>query len=184
VEVLGVLNEYPQVAVPGGVQVQLGDAYGGETRNVVFGLHIPSLAELGAVQVAELLLRYVTVGDEVATHDVTVPLVVNAVSAAEAAAAAGDPEVRRRTLVLSAARARDEAIRMTDAGDAGSARRTLRLAARNLREAGALDPLAAPTASLQAALLDDEAAELERGPMTPHQRKRLRYESTRRRRGR
>src|SRR3954447_21535772 len=41
VRVLGVLNEYPQVAVPGGVQVELGDAYGGETRNVVFGLHIP-----------------------------------------------------------------------------------------------------------------------------------------------
>jgi hypothetical protein len=39
---------------------------------------------------------------------------------------------------------------MTDAGDADSAHRTLRLAARTLREGGALDPLAAPTASAQA----------------------------------
>jgi Ca-activated chloride channel homolog len=184
VEVLGILNEYPQVAVPGGVQVDLGDAYGGETRNVVFQLHIPHLAELGAVQVAELILRYVSVGDEVATHEVTVPLAVNAVSAADAAAAAGDAEVRRHVLVLAAARARDEAIRMTDAGDAGSAHHSLRLAAKSLREAGALDPLTAPTASAQADLLDDEATELARGPITPYQRKRLRYDSARRRRGR
>jgi len=184
VEVLGILNEYPQVAVPGGVQVQLGDAYGGETRNVVFQLHIPSVVELGAVQVAELLLRYVTVGNEIATHEETVPLVVNAVSAADAAAAAPDAEVRRRVLVLTAARARDDAIRMTDRGDTGSAHRALRLAARTLRETAALDPDAAPTAALQAALLDEEAGELARGPMTPHQRKRLRYDSTKRRRGR
>lgn len=184
VEVLGILNEYPQVAVPGGVQVQLGDAYGGETRNVVFQLHIPSVVELGAVQVAELLLRYVTVGNEIATDEETVPLVVNAVSAADAAAAAPDAEVRRRVLVLTAARARDDAIRMTDRGDTGSAHRALRLAARTLRETAALDPDAAPTAALQAALLDEEAGELARGPMTPHQRKRLRYDSTKRRRGR
>jgi Ca-activated chloride channel homolog len=184
VEVLGILNEYPQVAVPGGVQVQLGDAYGGETRNVVFQLHVPSVVELGAVPVAELLLRYVTVGNEIATHEETIPLVVNAVSAADAAAAAPDAEVRRQVLVLTAARARDDAIRMTDRGDTGSAHRALRLAARTLRETAALDPDAAPTATLQAALLDEEAGELARGPMTPHQRKRLRYDSTKRRRGR
>ena len=31
VQVLGVLNEFPCVQVDGGVQAQLGDAYGGET---------------------------------------------------------------------------------------------------------------------------------------------------------
>ena len=114
----------------------------------------------------------------------TVPLVVNAVSAADAAAAAADPEVRRQVLVLTAARARDEAIRMTDRGDAGSARRALRLAARTLRETAALDPGTAQAATLQAALLDDAASDLARGPMTPQQRKRMRYDSTKRRRGR
>jgi Ca-activated chloride channel homolog len=184
VEVLAILNEYPQVAVPGGVQVELGDAYGGETRNVVFRLHIPFLAELGAVQVARLVLRYVTVGDEVASHEVAVPLVVNAVSASDAAAAAADAEVRRQVLVLGAARARDEAVRLTDAGDARAAHRTLRLAAETLRHAAAADPAAAPSASRQAALLEEEAGQLAAGPMTAHQRKRLRYESTKRRRGR
>jgi Ca-activated chloride channel family protein len=184
VEVLGVLNEYPQVPVPGGVQVQLGDAYGGETRNVVFQLHIPHLAALGPVAVAELILRYVTVGDEVASHEETIPLVVNAVSAADAAAAAPDAEVRRQVIVLASARARDEAIRMTDAGDADAAHRLLRRTASDLRITAELDPSAAPMATAQAALLDDEAVELERGPMTAHQRKRLRYDSTRRRRGR
>ena len=184
VEVLGVLNEYPQVAVPGGVQVQLGDAYGGETRTIVFQLHIPHLAALGPVAVAELILRYVTTGDEVASHEEVIPLVVNAVSAADAAAAVPDAEVRRQVIVLASARARDEAIRMTDAGDAAAAHRLLRRTASDLRTTAAFDPAAAQTASDQAALLDDEAVELERGPMTAHQRKRLRYESTRRRRGR
>jgi Ca-activated chloride channel homolog len=184
VEVLGVLNEYPQVAVPGGVQVQLGDAYGGQTRNVVFQLHIPYLATLGPVAAAELVLRYVTVGDEVASHEETIPLIVNAVSAADAAAAAPDAEVRRQVIVLASARARDEAIRLTDAGDARSAHRLLRRTAMDLRATAEVDPAAAPTASLQATLLDDEAGELARGPMTAHQRKRLRYDSTTRRRGR
>jgi hypothetical protein len=53
-----------------------------------------------------------------------------------------------------------------------------------LRETAALDPAAVQTASLQATLLDDEAVELARGPMTAHRRKRLRYDSTARRRGR
>jgi len=120
----------------------------------------------------------------VASHEEVIPLVVNAVSAADAAAAVPDAEVRRQVIVLASARARDEAIRMTDAGDAGAAHRLLRRAASDLRTTATLDPAAAQTASDQAALLDEEAVDLERGPMTAHQRKRLRYESTRRRRGR
>src|SRR5919108_3520302 len=61
VEMLGVLNEYPHEPVAGGVRVELGDAYAGETRRVVFGLHIPRLGELGLAPVAELVLHYVAV---------------------------------------------------------------------------------------------------------------------------
>jgi len=53
-KVLGILNEFPQVPVPGGVQVQLGDAYGDERRRVVFELQIPGLASLGGAKVAEV----------------------------------------------------------------------------------------------------------------------------------
>ena len=35
VEFLGVLNDYPAVEVPGGLQVQIGDGYGGEKRRIV-----------------------------------------------------------------------------------------------------------------------------------------------------
>jgi Ca-activated chloride channel homolog len=125
VELLGVLNEYPQVPVAGGVQLELGDAYAGEKRRIVFALHVPHLAALGPASVAELVIRYVSVGDQIAQHELTVPVVVNAVSASEAAAIAPDPEVHEEVLVLKAARARDEAIRFADAGEHGAARRLL-----------------------------------------------------------
>lgn len=184
VELLGVLNEFPSVAVPGGVQVQLGDAYGDETRRVVFKLHIPHLALLGPVPVAEIVLRYVSVGAEIAAHEVRVPVVVNAVSAQEAAAVAQDGDVREQVLVLRAARARDEAVRLTDAGNLGAARRVLRQAVHDLRAAGAFDEGLAAAMADQVTRLDQEAADLALGPMSAHQRKRLRYDSNSHRHGR
>ena len=57
VELLGVLNDYPSVAVEDGAQVELGDAYAGEHRRVVLG---SGSAPGGArpCVVAELVLRY------------------------------------------------------------------------------------------------------------------------------
>ncbi len=80
VQFVGVLNEYPVVEVAGGVQVQLGDAYGGERRRLVFELGIPRLAQLGPATVAQVVLRYTTVGETVAAHETTIPIVVNLVS--------------------------------------------------------------------------------------------------------
>ncbi len=170
VEVLAVLNEYPQVAVAGGVQVALGDAYGDERRRVVFALHVPRLGELGVVKVADLVVRYVTVGDEVAEHTLSVPVAVNLVSADEAAAAAPDLEVTEEVLVLKAARARDEAIRLADAGDFDGARRLLRKTEVVLRAAG-LDA-EADTVDARRLTIDDYRVE----------RKRLRYDADDRRR--
>jgi hypothetical protein len=100
VELLGVLNDYPATEVPGGVQLQLGDAYGGERRRLVFALHIPQLVALGPARVAELVLRYVAVGAEVKAHEVKIPVTVNLVSADEAAAAAIDHEVTEEVWLL------------------------------------------------------------------------------------
>ncbi len=77
VQVLGVLTNFPQTEIAGGVQVSLGDAYGDERRRVVFELHVPELATLGVKNVADVVLRYVTVGEEVAAHETTIPLTVN-----------------------------------------------------------------------------------------------------------
>ena len=177
VEIVGILNDFPAVAVDGGVQVELGDAYAGERRRVVLGFHVPHLAALGPVAVAEIVLRYVSVGEEIVQHEVTIPVVANAVSAEEAARAVPDAEVREEVLVLRAARARDEAMRSADAGDVGSAHARLHAAADELRSTG-FDALVDEAALLER--LGEEIA-LE---YTASHRKQLHYQSWQSRQGR
>lgn len=117
VQLLAVLNDYPSVAVEGGVQVVVGDAFAGQRLRVVLRLHVPNLSALGLQQVAEVVLRYVTVGDAVVSHQQTLPVTVNAVSAEEAASAPANAEVSDEVVVLLAARATDEARRLADRGD-------------------------------------------------------------------
>jgi Ca-activated chloride channel homolog len=133
VQVLGVLNEYPCVGVDGGIQAQLGDAYGGETRRVVFRLHVPSLAALGPVTIGEVLLRYVSIGDTIEQHETRIPLNVNLVSADEAAAAGLDTEVRDEVVILRSAHAQRDARERADHGDYDGAKTVLREAVDDLR---------------------------------------------------
>jgi Ca-activated chloride channel homolog len=173
VEFVAILNEYPQLPVEGGVRVELGDAYAGDRRRVVLALHVPSVAALGVAKVADLVVRYVAVGEEVAEHTLTVPVAVNLVSAEEAAAAGPDLAVREEVLVLRAARARDEAVRLADE--------------HRYEDAEAL--LTQTKAELHAAGMAAEAAELDPGLVAPAaysniSRKALRYASTSKRRRR
>ena len=176
VEMLGILNDYPAVEVPGGVQLQIGDAYAGDRRRVVFGLHVPALLEVGVAPIADVVLRYVAVGDDVVAHEVTIPVAVNLVSADEAAAAHPDLEVVEEMLILKAARAREDAIRLADSGDFDGAQASLRSTVSELRTAG----------------LDDEAEQLDQivefssGPATysAGARKRMVYEKHERQRRR
>jgi Ca-activated chloride channel homolog len=172
VEIVGVLNEYPHAPVPGGIQISIGDAYAGEHRRIVFNLHIPALAELGVEKVADVVLRHVSVGEQVQQHELTIPIVVNRVSADEAAAAVPDLQVREEVLVLTAARARDEAIRLADAGRYEEGQRLLRNSVKSLRDAGLPE---------QADLLAPEIGALD--SYDPSVRKRLHYQSQRQRRG-
>ena len=130
---LGILNEFPAVAVPGGVQVSLGDAYADERRRVLFQLHVPRLEALGARRVAEVVLRYVSVGEQIAAHEVTIPVTVNLVSADEAAAAQADHEVTEEVVVLRSARAQEQARSLADGGEFESAKKVLGDAAAELR---------------------------------------------------
>jgi Ca-activated chloride channel family protein len=123
---LGILNEFPAVPVEGGVQIQLGDAFGEERRRIVFQLHVPSLAALGPKRIADVVLRYVSVGQEVAQHQVRIPLTVNLVSADEAAATTPDAEIAEEVVILSSARAGRLARELADRGDYEGAERTLR----------------------------------------------------------
>jgi Ca-activated chloride channel family protein len=176
VQVLQFLNDYPAVEVPGGVQLQLGDAYGGDRRRVVFGLHVPSLLEVGVAPIADVVLRYVSVGNEVTAHELTIPVAVNLVSTDEAAAAAPDLEVVEEVLVLKAALGRDEAIRHADEGRYADAQGRLLSASNDLREAG----LATEADQL------DEIAEIRAsaGSYSSAARKRMWYEKHERQRRR
>ncbi len=114
--------------------MQLGDAYGEENRRMVFELHIPQLAALGVVKVADVIVRYVSVGDEIASHEVTIPLQINLVSADEAAAQGPDGEVTEEVLILRAAQAQRQARKLADDGDYQGAQGTLRTIAEELRK--------------------------------------------------
>lgn len=167
VELLGILNEYPAFAIHEGLQLELGDAYGGERRRVIFALHIPHLAALGPAKVAEVILRYVSVGEEIAEHTVTIPVMANLVSADEAGAAQPDLEVREEVVVLRAARARNEAIRLADTGDHEAARAMLLEAAEEAR----------PLAPTEADALLEATSLMSVADYDPSVRKRLWYES-------
>lgn len=135
VEVLGILNDFPVTPVAGGLQVNVGDAYADESRRVIFELQIPSMARLGVSQVAEIVVRHVTVGEEIAVRKAKVPLTVNMVSADEAAQEDPDNEVVEEVLILKSARAQAEARKKADQGDFEGAREILHNTAQELRRA-------------------------------------------------
>ena len=178
VATVGVVNGYPQVSVPGGVQVQLGDAHAEERRRVVFELTVPGLQDIGVTQVAEIVVRWIALGDQIAAHSRRIPLVVNAVTADEARAAEANPEVVEEVLVLKAARAQREAIRRADAGDFEGARSVLAGAAEDLRQgASAAGSGRSSELLAQAAELESSGASMSRPDYDAHARKLLRYRS-------
>ena len=176
VQLLGILNGFPQVAVPGGVQVSLGDAYGDERRRLVFELHVAELVALGVTKLAEVVLRYVSIGEEVAMHETRVPLTVNLVSADEAAAAEVDHEVTEEVVVLKAARAQAQAREHADRGEFEIARKLLSEAADELRE---LAPGSAQADELlfTAEGLSVNAASMDPGLWDASARKQMHYQS-------
>ena len=183
VAVVGILNQYPATAVPGGLQLGLGDAYGGEHRSVVFQLHIPALADLGAAKVADVVLRYVAVGDSVAAHVMTIPLVVNVANPDDAAAAGTDTAVTEEVVILAAAQARDDARRLAEHGDFKTSRATLHGAAKRLRD---LAPRSTKSDQLlaEAQRLEDSATFVEPASFGAAASKAMHYQSHQSRRRR
>jgi Ca-activated chloride channel family protein len=161
VRLLEIMNDFPQVQqADASVQVQIGDAYGDETRRLVFQLHVPALATLGPAKVADVVIRYVSVGEQIAMHEVTVPVVVNAVSADDAAAAVPDAQVTEEVVVLASARAQERARELAMQGDIEAASSLLRSAAGDLRRVA---PHSARADELlgQAALTEEHLASMD-----------------------
>lgn len=182
VQLLEVLNGDPQVPVEGGVQVQLGDVYGDDQRRVVFRLHVPALATLGPATIADTVLRYVSVGEQVAMHELKAPVVVNLVSADEAAAAAPDAQVTEQVVILASARAQEQARELALRGDIDAASRLLRGAAQELRTVAKDSPQADEL--LRQADATEQHRDAMRDGFDTLQSKQMRYDSRSRRRPR
>jgi Ca-activated chloride channel family protein len=129
-EVLGALSV---AEVEHGVQIALGDAYGGERRRVLLAIGVPGLEQLGPTQIAVIVLRYTTVADAAKFHTVTMPVVVNIVDVTDVDNP--DPAVTEEILVLRAAKARLDARDRLQSGDVDTAVRALRETAAALRDA-------------------------------------------------
>ncbi|MBA3690093.1 MAG: VWA domain-containing protein [Actinobacteria bacterium] len=183
VQVLGVLNDWPQVPVPGGVQVQIGDAYAEERRRVVFELQIPRLAQLGVTPVAQAIVRYVSLGANIEAHELTLPVVVNAVGAEEAAVAGPDAEVTEEVVVLKAARTQEEARRRAMDGDGEGAVRLLWSAAAELKRVAPGSERADDLAR-QAEELEELGTQALMSPHDPSLNKKLRYSAREKQRSR
>ncbi len=113
-----VLNEFPVTDVPGGMQVALGDAYGGERRKVVAKFHLRPVAAAGPIDVATLTIRWASTVGDVALHTVTVPVRVAAGSGPDTGA---DNAVTEEVVRLEVARKRREAREAAERGDYGTA---------------------------------------------------------------
>ncbi len=169
--------------VPGGLQLQIGDAYGEERRRVVFVLDVPSIATLGPAAVAEVVLRYVAVGDEVAAHELRVPVTISLVSADDPAAAELDTEVVEEIVILASARAQEEARQKAQEGDFRGASRLLNEAATDLRK---IAPNSRRPEELleQAAQVEEHIGVIDDGIFDAMTAKKMRYQTQQKRRDR
>jgi Ca-activated chloride channel family protein len=152
---LGILNEYPIVFTESGLQAALGDVYGGMSRKLVFRIHSPAIASLGDATLAEIQIRWAEVGTSaVKMLTRTIPIRVNVVPGAEAAAESADQDVTEQVVILEAARTRNAARKLADKGDFEGARQLLAEQAEHLRSI--------PSASKLFATARDDLEEFER----------------------
>lgn len=175
VELIEVLNTFPSTAVPGGVQVNLGDAFADRSFRVVLRLHVPALGALGLATIGEVVVRWVAVNDGVAQHTVTQPLVVNAVSADDAGRSLPNSAVTEEIVVLTVGRATEEARTLADRGDLAAAKDVLDRNLRDLREVAPAHP-AAEQLRETVARLERTSEQLAAATYDAREAKRLYYE--------
>lgn len=133
-----VLNEFPTTALPGGgVEVALGDAFGGETRQLIAAFHLRPMPVEGPVAVATVTIRWASTINEIGLHTVTVPIVVTAGDGSGAIDLGADPDVTAQVLVLQASRSRREARDAAERGEFRAASALLSLSADLLHRSGA-----------------------------------------------
>ncbi len=130
---VAVLNEYPIVAVEGGLQVSLGDAYGGERRRVIAMYRLNAPNAIGEIDLGELVIRWASMVGDVALRTTTISVRVNATDDPAAPDLAASPVVTEQVNVLKAARSRKTAHESLMRGDIDGARVALRDAVDTLK---------------------------------------------------
>ena len=116
--------------------MELGDFFGGENRRVIFEFAIPNVAELGEKHIANVVLRYTSVGDAVEMHEVTIPVHVNVVIAEDAEGVEANREVVDEVTIIRAAEDRRRAIELADEQRHEEAARLLEDRRRQMEERG------------------------------------------------
>ena len=131
---------------------------------------------MGVANVADLVLRYVSVGEQIEAHEVTIPLTVNLVSADEAAAAGLDRGVTEEVVVLKSARAQEQARDHADRGEFEQARKILTESAEELRSM-ALGSEQADELLATAEMLSENSLTMSPAMYTADIKKQMRYGS-------
>jgi Ca-activated chloride channel homolog len=178
VQFVEVLNDFPATPVPGGVQVQVGDAFADRSVRLVMRLHVPALASLGLAAIGEVVVRWVAVGEQVAQHTVRQPLVVNAVNLDDAARRLPNGTVTEEVLILTAGRATEQARALADRGDLAGAKQLLDVNLARLRAVSPGHP-AADQLRLSIERLEQTSRRLAADAYSPAEAKRMLYEERR-----
>ena len=150
---LTIVNDLPSRPIDGGLMIELGGFVAAEGRNVVITFSVPGMSEVGAIDIASLKLRYVTLPDLV-EETLTIPVAVNVVPGDELAGRAVNPVVRAELVYQEAQAAKREASRQLQDDDLAGAGSTLHAALASVH--GAMD--AAPPS--HHAALEEEASVL------------------------
>ncbi len=172
----GLLNDLPVTETQEGWRIEIGDAVAGQRLRLVLALHIPGLTILGPTKVADLLLRWVAVGEDIAAHTVTHPLIVAGADPEVAATVTPDTTVTEEVVVLLAGRAMGSARERADAGDVRGASDLLDEHLARLRKVEAQQP-DSPSLSSTIEELEATARTLRHHGYGPWERKRLHYGS-------
>jgi Ca-activated chloride channel family protein len=159
VTLTAVRHQYPCVPLgDSGARLEIGDVYAREPKSVLAEFFVPVLldatGDAGDVRVAELVVtaHVLTDAGGVERQEITFPVVSRLTAAGHA-----EPEVRREMLLLDAAKACEDALRLRDEGDMDGAAGVLRCMSAALAAAPAHDDEASAELREQALDLEDMA---------------------------
>jgi Ca-activated chloride channel homolog len=169
VTLTAIRHQYPTSTLGNGTaRLELGDVYAREPKSVLAEFFVPGLPDVRSderdIVVAHITLtaHVLTEGGGVERQEIVFPVVTRLSAQGHA-----EPEVRREMLLLDAAKAREDALRLRDEGDMGGAASMLR--AMSLRMAMAPQDIGEEFAAElreQSADLNDVAAQFSRAEVS------------------